>query len=895
MKKILAFLSLFSIASAISMPVFGQSAVCFRKAKTVRPGAQAANAAVQARGRQKDIPTADYAVFKMIRSVPLAGGLGNSVEWTMASEKGNLGFYVYRSDENGRKLVDETMTIGSAGIVRDESLYDRKYAIVDPSGTRSSSYVVEAVGPFGERLASNPIEVDDAVADMPSITRDITAGDLETISPLPREADARQDLERANLTVHRWVVGQPGAKISVRAEGLYRVYLSNLNTAAPGIFNAGNSGNWRLFRDGIEQAILVGTNGSGPYLDFYGFPMDTRESDTRIYYLIADATAPGLRMARMKTGTSTATSTSYTAIAEKRERNSYVGGLVNGDAENWWGRAVTASSTNLTISLSGVDTTAETCTVDVRLQGWSLSGTPPSVAVSLNGTPLGTVSSQDFQVPFAAQFTVPASVIHDGNNTLSLASNVGANTELFDRVSISYSRRYVATANKISFAAPLGRTADVSGFSSANIRAFNINDLDRPSLVGNVAVSQNGAFFTATVPSFARRSGQRAYAVEESGLLTPFALTANAPSNLSSSVRDADMIIITHSPQNFVSVADAWANLRRGQGLNVEVVKVDDIFDEYSYGSDSVLAVKKFLEYAHENWPAADPQHQYVLLLGDASNDPRNYQGWGYFDLVPTMTFGAPFGGETSTDELLVDFDGDTVGEMPIGRIPFRTAAEIATAFNKTAAWEASPVSRDVNRGFVFAYDRPIGYDFLSDSYALANELPPKVPKTYVGIGLNNTMDLDPDRHINLINAINTGAYLVNFSGHGAQSFWGRGDFLSNASTVDINSANQSLFMSLTCLVGFFTGHGNQVTPDDECITEQFLKRQGGGPVGWGSSAPTVADAQNMMGKRFLNNLGNGSFSRIGDLVKDSKTAIPFSEDVRLSWHLFGDPSLRIH
>jgi hypothetical protein len=62
----------------------------------------------------------------------------------------------------------------------------------------------------------------------------------------------------------------------------------------------------------------------------------------------------------------------------------------------------------------------------------------------------------------------------------------------------------------------------------------------------------------------------------------------------------------------------------------------------------------------------------------------------------------------------------------------------------------------------------------------------------------------------------------------------------------------------------------------------------------WASSALTTPDVQETMAVRFYRNLRNGPYDRIGDLIKDAKTAIPNGRDVRLSWELLGDPMLKI-
>src|SRR5690242_17846777 len=74
-------------------------------------------------------------------------------------------------------------------------------------------------------------------------------------------------------------------------QGMYRV--TRVVVHAVGFLVGSDATNWRLFLNGIEQAIIVCDGGE--YVDFYGRGIDTFETDTRVYYLISD-TVPGRRM-----------------------------------------------------------------------------------------------------------------------------------------------------------------------------------------------------------------------------------------------------------------------------------------------------------------------------------------------------------------------------------------------------------------------------------------------------------------------------------------------------------------------------------------------------------------------------------------------------------------------
>ena len=62
----------------------------------------------------------------------------------------------------------------------------------------------------------------------------------------------------------------------------------------------------------------------------------------------------------------------------------------------------------------------------------------------------------------------------------------------------------------------------------------------------------------------------------------PASIEADVPSSLKSASNGADYIIITH--EDFYNAIQPLAAYRASQGKRVMVVKVGDVYDEFSYG-----------------------------------------------------------------------------------------------------------------------------------------------------------------------------------------------------------------------------------------------------------------------------------------------------------------------
>ena len=920
MKTTSAAVLLITLILSSIFPAFGQKS---RQPNLDRKGAPS----VDFEPGTKPRPTSKKKFVEFGAVDAITDGGGSLVRWQMSEETENMGFLVFRLGRGGFEQVSESLITGSMARLGRETMYGGKYEFFDPNGTLGSAYKIQAVGPGGGKLSSSTVSAtytatfeSEAGMSKADLLRVFEAANSQTQDTLPAELlqagtsrSNRDSLTEANnLTVHRAVVNSLGAKIAVKKDGFYRVMLNDLS--AVGIFNSGNTANWRLYRDGIEQAIIIGTDvNSNVYMDFYGKAIETQESDTAIYYLIVDPNNLGKRIPsqRIKRVDATGVSPSYLANTSKRERVNYDSSILNGDAENFWGNMVFNTPKNVVVPLTGVDLSQPTFTVNLAMHGFSSSVTP-SVQVVLNGTQIGTINAAFPRQPYSAQFTAPTNLLVNGDNIFQLTSmNGSGDLSYFDKITLQYNRTYstekeinpangqVINTNRLLFTGAPTKSTVLSGFSTPNIRIFNIGTDGAPVQLVGFSTQQNGSgpfTYSALYPATRQRL-QPIFAVEDSGLFLSPPVTVNNPSNLSSTVRNADLIIISYSQADFMSASNVWADYRRsaaGGSFNVEVVDVADIFDEYSYGSSSVAAINSFLQHA-QSWTSQIPGKKYVLLVGDASYDPKDFKGYGNFNHVPTKLINTIYN-EVPADDLLADFNGDGLADMAIGRIPARFASEITTIFNKTTSFE-TPAMQSMSRGVLFAYDKPNGYQFGVMSEDLANQLPGSVPKTFVPRGLlppNDPMTTDPQALSNLTSAINApnGKHIVNYSGHGSQSTWDA-SFLDNNSVPQLNNANGlAIFTMLTCLNGFFTQPRPVI---EDSIAERLVKSTvGGGVVSWASSGKTTADVQMLMGRQFFLQIGIGNIKRMGDLVIDAKAQTPVYSDVRTTWILFGDPMLKV-
>ena len=276
---------------------------------------------------------------------------------------------------------------------------------------------------------------------------------------------------------------------------------------------------------------------------------------------------------------------------------------------------------------------------------------------------------------------------------------------------------------------------------------------------------------------------------------------------------------------------------------------------------------------------------RYLLLVGDASYDPRNYEGGGNFDLVPTKLIDTLFM-ETGSDDTLTDFDGDGIPEIPAGRLPVRTVAEANLVLSKIVNFSPSNVPQSA----LMVADTQGSYFF---NFEQANEqLIPLLPanmQANVQKVYRAQQPSDAAARASIIAGFNQGAALVNYSGHGNVDVWTGAPIFNTADAMALTNGNKlPLVIVMDCLNGYF------IAPPIDCLSEALMKAPNGGAVAsFSSSGLTIPTGQHEMGQQLVNLLYNGSPIAIGDATRQAKAATT-DIDVRRTWILFGDPTMKI-
>jgi hypothetical protein len=671
-----------------------------------------------------------------------------------------------------------------------------------------------------------------------------------------------------------------GLKIYVSQEGWQRVTRAAMTAA--GFDPGSDSRNLSLFMLGSEQSIVVDDGGDGKFdagdgIEFYGYPLDTLSTGARTYWLRAGK-GTGNRVALSKSSGGTAITGGVAFTCERIVRGIFASIVNSDDADAFFGALITIDPVNEPLTVSNLDTSYNgNATLEIVIQGGS--DMAHRIAIAFNGQAVGNVTLAGVE-QLSFSFSVPQSWLANGTNNVTLTSLNG-----YDDVSVLAKTRltyqHLLRADNGAFDAQLagGRSVTVGGFGSSRVRAFDVTDAQRPVELRTTVASdpQSGYAATFSTPAGGMRT---IMAVDSSRVLTAPELAANTPSSWSdtngnSNGSNAAARFYIVSNRAFLSNAATLKSVRDVEGTATEVIDVDDLYDEFNFGIRSPEAIRAFCKLA-SGWKHAPSA---FLLLGDASVDPRNYLGTGTFDYVPTKLVRTLLL-RTASDDWFTDFNGDGIADIPVGRIPVDTSAEAALVIGKIAS-RGTPSGPWASKA-LFVADSSPEFDFGAVGASLSHQLPPSMTSQMIDFAHT------PNAHADIIDAINSGSVLATYIGHASVEVWANNVFSSSDAMALTNGNRLPVVVALNCLNGYF--HDVYTLS----LAEALMKAPNGGAVAvWASSTLTEPDQQALMGHELFTNLFSGQSPTLGQAVARAKL-VATDPDVRKSWILFGDPTMKL-
>lgn len=470
--------------------------------------------------------------------------------------------------------------------------------------------------------------------------------------------------------------------------------------------------------------------------------------------------------------------------------------------------------------------------ISLKVYVAAASATTSSMEISVNGT---SVATRTMSGTSSSSLASDASYVGDvdvNSSTVSVGlnfDNQGNPSALgyLDYISIEATRALNFQGNQFQF--KKNEVANSSGIGQYNIsNASEISEIWDVTNIYNVSNfininSESNLSFTSQLGTL-----KKYVALTSSDYYEPKfdANTTLANQNIKGTIflnsqgefQDVDYIIV--APENMLSEANRLAQINRNQyNLNVKVYSINEIYNEFSTGNQDIGAIRNLVKYVYDNASTPENRIKYVCLFGDGSFD--------YKDRIPNNTNIVPSWYSYSSFNLTNsfvsdDFYGmmdDNEGTMAnsdkldiaVGRILADTPQRAKELVDKVESYYVKEsfgswrnnfvvVSDDVDddwEGIIQSTTDNVG-NLVTQSKPFMNVI--KIHTDAFQQESSAGGNRYPEVNTEFVNAIDNGALVVNYFGHGGEEGLSQERILSKLDILALrNFYRLNCFVTVTC------------------------------------------------------------------------------------------------
>ncbi|MEP2771077.1 MAG: type IX secretion system sortase PorU [Fulvivirga sp.] len=371
-----------------------------------------------------------------------------------------------------------------------------------------------------------------------------------------------------------------------------------------------------------------------------------------------------------------------------------------------------------------------------------------------------------------------------------------------------------------------------------------------------------------------------------------------------------DLLIVAHN--SFVAPAQKLAAFRESNdNLSTQVVTTEQIFNEFSSGKQDVSAIRDYAKHLFDK----SNKLKFLLLIGRGSYDyldniNNNTNFVPIYEsrnsLHPLKTYGSDdfYGfledeeGEWNEDPAVTHTLDIGIGRLPVANI--NEANEVvdkiinySTNKNSFGDWR-NVVTFVADDGDFNLHQRQSDQltRLVDTSFQVFN--PDKLYLDAFEQVSKPSGEVSPAASEALDNAVNDGALIVNFTGHGGEAGWMQEQVLDLTTIRNWqNKDNLPLFVTATCE---FSRHDD---PRRVSGGELVLTNPEGGGIAIVSTCRPVSSSSNFeLNKAFYNNIftrENNDYLRLGDVFRLTKNNPDVNAVGNRNFALLGDPSLKLN
>lgn len=743
-------------------------------------------------------------------------------------------------------------------------------------------------------------------------------------------ADGSRYASQSALSSGKWV------KIRVEEDGIYKLSYSSLRDmgfADPAKVSVHGYGGWMLDEDFskpyIDDVPAVATWRGDDYLLFYGRGITKWEYDAESkcfvhtnnpyslygYYFLTDATATKeMEKAASASGASLQVTTYDDYLLHERDLVS-----VNNSGRELFGEAM---GTNLSRDFSFNNITGITNDdgkVTLRFIAKPTSGNG-SVSLSIDGNTL-----IESQIPYSALSDdyVMARLLYrtadwKGDKSQNVKVNVRYGQSGHRNVYLDYIRlqmkRTLQPYGACTFFRSIGSINNASRFviqnANSNSLVFDVTDALNPKLM---ETELSGSELSFSIPAGSLR--EFALVQRNQTLPAPEVVQEEVPNQDLHALPQTDMIII--APSAFTGQAERLAEAHRTRdGLTVQVVTPEAIYNEFSSGTPDATAYRRFMKMFYDRKTSDDDAPKYLLLFGDGAFDNRfltsNWQNVMTSNMLLTY----------QTDESLNDtsyviddyfgfLDDSNNGkslvssqlDIGIGRFPVRTLTEATNMVNKVLTYMENKEAGSWKNNVCFVADDGNNVDKYTTQHALQADRLGEYINTSHPEFLVNKIYFDsykknfsgglsgyPDVNTNIQKQLKNGLLLINYTGHGNTVSWSDEKVLTESDITKSTYTRLPIWITATC---DFCRFDAPVTSAGEQV---FLNKTSGGIGLFTTTRVAYSDPNFPINNNLIRNLfekKDGRRLTLGEVMKATKRALNATR-YKLGFALIGDPALKL-
>ncbi|MCX6167732.1 MAG: C25 family cysteine peptidase [Ignavibacteriales bacterium] len=479
--------------------------------------------------------------------------------------------------------------------------------------------------------------------------------------------------------------------------------------------------------------------------------------------------------------------------------------------------------------------------------------------VSINSTVFQDTLSYDYRSTVNIESKYSSSVLKEGNNifrVFGLPTKASFQQSLLDWIDIDYFQSNIAVNDSIQITIPDPVKTNIRAIKISNVKLtqsnivlYKIKSNFKMFENYNYNLSKGEIVFIDTV-----QAGDKYFLGRKSNYEIPKFIENKLFKNISSKQNSAQYVVITHrsliqSAQEYQKFISSSYNIKTGLFL------MDDIYDEFSYGTKSAESIKEFLMNANYNWTDIKPL--YLLLIGDANYDYKDVYtpapAIRKKDLVPS--FGNPVSDVWYT---IWDNSNLAVPQMSVGRIPASNNDQVLFYLNKHKSYLNKPYDEWNKDYLLFSGGDAQNPSELAQIKAVNDAVLNNIitVKPVGGNGTHFYKTLSPPTNLGpyssdvISSKIANGGIIVSYVGHSGTQTWDNGI----TKVEDIKNSYQDRFPLIS---DFGCSTGKFAEPDVDAFGELFISIDNSGQA--------------------INYLGNSSF---GYLSTSTKFPILFYEEL---------------